>query len=171
MSTDLKERFEGVIDGDTVVSVYRAFAEDDKPYCIHVSLPDVNLFATFQPTEVDEYTTAEEAEAIDRQNAAKWVQVLTSLVEKAKNWDDLQDSLEEAEELAAADSPYQVDKLTDDCSDLYWVDREGDVYKFDGGQWWVTTHIGSSNFELVGDHEGLLTNYGPYTAIPSPEFA
>ncbi|ALF00577.1 hypothetical protein SEA_BRICOLE_49 [Mycobacterium phage Bricole] len=170
MSTDLQERFQGVIDGKTVVSVYRAFAEDNKPYCINVFLPEVNLYATFQPTEPFEDLSAERAEAMDRENAASWAKVLTELAEKAQRWDDLMDALEEADEVIdAADTPYQVAALDDNCTDRWWVDVDGDVYKYVDGQWWVTEHVGSVSFVRVAPNEQhLLNTYGPYTAVPTP---
>ncbi|QSM01099.1 hypothetical protein SEA_NANOSMITE_54 [Mycobacterium phage Nanosmite] len=189
MSTDIKETYEGLVDGAKVVSAYRAFAEADQPYCISADLGDRVLWATFQPSLPDDLITAEEADEANRRNIVKWVTTLTELIEKAKAWDDFVNDINAIADVEdifwtpesavsvivggdnptmdAFASPYQVDRLGYDETDQVWMDRDGDYFKFLDGEWWFATDSNDPPedwTDLVG-YENLLTDFGPYTAV------
>ncbi|AEK09968.1 hypothetical protein FDH96_gp056 [Mycobacterium phage Rey] len=179
MSTDIKETYQGLVDGAEVVFAYKAFAEPDQPYCISVNLGgDKYLAATLQPTLPDEFITAAEADGLNRAQIVRWVNVLTELYEKAKAWDDFQAGLDEIAECPdhytvpalLQNSPYQVDALGEDEIDEVWEDNQGDQYRFDHGEWMISED-GSSWRPILSRYASVLTNYGPYTVVSQPRRA
>ncbi|APQ42161.1 hypothetical protein PBI_MRMAGOO_57 [Mycobacterium phage MrMagoo] len=199
MSTDIKETYQGLVDGAEVVFAYKAFAEPDQPYCISVNLGgDKYLAATLQPTLPDEFISAAEADGLNREQIVRWVNVLTEMFEKAQAWDDFNADLAQIATDDQQDyvlwspdsavsvvvggdnptvdkllSPYQVDRLGYDETDEIWEDIEGDFYQFRDGEWRFSGDL-NDPFEawvsIIGS-EDFLTDYGPYTAVVRPRRA
>ncbi|ASR75902.1 hypothetical protein J4U02_gp055 [Mycobacterium phage Aziz] len=179
MSTDIKETYQGLVDGAEVVFAYKAFAEPDQPYCISVSLGGERyLAATLQPSLPDEFLSEIEAEGLNREQVLRWVRFLTEMVEKARAWDDFNAGLAEIahdpEECpdhytvpAFLQSPYQVDALGYNETDEIWQDSDGDYFKFIDGEWCMSLDADDPDndwVDIIG-HENFLTDFGPYTAV------
>lgn len=186
MGIDIRERIDAQTDdGRGRVSAYRAFAEDDKPFCISLEYDGEIVAATFQPDVVDdEYTTAE-VEASQREQINAWVKMLADLIEKASCWDDFVDDIQAVgdEEVAAViplfpypkpvgtiqdlDSiissvtSYETKELTYDDTDFIWTDQDGDRYQFWGERWHVQDQLDG---EWVEADPRFLTDFGPYTS-------
>ncbi|MBB5167171.1 hypothetical protein [Mycobacterium sp. AZCC_0083] len=193
MSTDIRENYEGLVDGERVVTAYRAFAEPDKPYCITLDLGDQIVSGAFRPLVADEDFTAEEAESLNRANIIDWVSVLTDLIEKAQAWDDFVAEVEEAEQYpdeyygaeflsgggvitdtfdrsgavdldAPATTAWSVDNLGYNEIDSVWMDRQGDRYKHVNGVWYIQDCDDIlGDWDEIASNSDLLTDYGPYT--------
>ncbi|QNL30766.1 hypothetical protein SEA_ESTES_57 [Mycobacterium phage Estes] len=176
MSTDIKETYQGLVDGAEVVFAYKAFAEPDQPYCISVNLGgDRYLAATLQPSLPDEFLSEVEAEGLNREQVLRWVRFLTEMVEKARAWDDFNAGLAEIahdpeecpDHYTVPNSPYQVNALGYNETDEIWEDIEGDFYQFRDGEWWFSGDLNDPFEAWVSIHgsEDFLTNFGPYTAV------
>lgn len=165
--------YTGRIGEEEIALMYRAFAEDNQPYVVALHLPDGGILTFVQSAEF----MCEEGQ---RRNATEWVETLTKLVAKARDYDELVDALfdEEGETEAAPvdlDEPsdhldsdndaFVVDRLGDEETDAEWVDQDDDHYKHIDGEWHVSYNGDEPWRPVHVEGPEFLTEYGPYRAV------
>lgn len=184
MGTDIRESYEGLVDGKRVVNAYRAFAEPDKPYVITLELGDNIISGTFQSMVADADFDADEAADFNRRNTVAWVEQLTELAEKAQAWDDFVDEVTEVEaddyslypqeyyipagfstSAVELDQPtaWSVDRLGMDETDSIWTDCEGDRYKYFNDAWHMQINVEDPESWDVVAALANLHLFAPYT--------
>lgn len=84
------DEYAGHIGAEKVAWFYRAFAEEHQPYVILLDALGEELYITQYPSAATPYDEpGEDPTALDRENAATWVDTLTKLVWKARAYDDM----------------------------------------------------------------------------------
>lgn len=184
-TVNFRAEYSGYIQDTKIAWTYKAYAEEDQPYVVALlenprdPLVLIQIPSDYLNGELD----ADEAEEVDRQNAIRWVDALTKLVDKARKWDEfvadisgiaechngpvpfesVEPDFSDDADLEEDDDPYQVDELDDDCVDQTWEDQDGDKYRFIDGEWHVFDDA-KLEWEPLGNAEWLY-KYGPYTVV------
>lgn len=176
MSNDVtfQAEYAGYIGEEKVAYAYKAYAENHKPYVIVANLPDGHSLTIAQLPDLllDEELDPVQDEENLRENAIAWVDHLTHLTYKARQYDEIFDSVEQAEVESNGEFVTSTSDLTllspEDAGDDVWEDEDGDYYRLSDGQWYYSNADGDL-FGIVCSDSSLLTAYGPYERHVEPD--